>query len=89
MLDKPEAYWTSSWGICDESGKLANKTMHLTRPLQIPEAQRVPEPAVLCGQVMASVRRIAGEVGLRRADSCGILMDKNLPVRRYALRRSC
>lgn len=29
--------------------------MHLTRPLQFPEAQRVPEPAVLCGQVMASV----------------------------------
>jgi len=23
--------------ICDDSGKLANKTMHLTRPLQIPE----------------------------------------------------
>ena len=31
--------------------------MHLTRPLQLPVAQRDPEAAAFCGQVMASVRR--------------------------------
>ena len=29
--------------------------MHLTRPLLFPYAQRGPEPAIFCGQVMASV----------------------------------
>ena len=37
---------------------LANTAMHLTRPLQLPVAQRDPEPAAFCGQVMASVRRM-------------------------------
>ena len=32
--------------------------MHLTRPLQFSEAQRVPEATAISGQVMASVRRI-------------------------------
>jgi hypothetical protein len=32
-----------------------NTAMHLTRLLQLPEAQQVPESAALCGLVMASV----------------------------------
>jgi hypothetical protein len=32
--------------------------MHLTRPLQFRAAQRDPEPAAFCVQVMASVGRI-------------------------------
>jgi hypothetical protein len=51
---------------------LANTAMHLTRPLQLPVAQRDPEPAAFCGQVMASVNspyesasnRLAAEVVL-------------------------
>ncbi len=46
-------------------------------------------PVALCWQVMASVRRIAGEVDLRRAASCGMLIYKDLSVRRYALCRFC
>ena len=39
--------------------KAANTAMHLTRPLQFSEAQRVPEATAFSGQVMASVGRIA------------------------------
>ena len=49
------------FGRCSLYRGLANTAMHLTRPLQLPVAQRDPEPAVFCGQVMASVRRIGVE----------------------------
>jgi hypothetical protein len=40
---------------------LAYTALHLTGPRQIPEAQRVPQPAALCAQVMASAKRIRGK----------------------------
>jgi len=40
---------------CSLCRGLANTAMHLTRPLLFPHAQRGPEPAVFCGQMMASV----------------------------------
>jgi hypothetical protein len=34
---------------------LVNTAMHLTCPLQLPVAQRDPEPAAFCGRLMMSV----------------------------------
>ena len=45
------------FGRCSLYRGLANTAMHLTRPLQLPVAQRDPEPAAFCGQVMAGVRQ--------------------------------
>jgi len=67
---------------CSLCRGLANTAMHLTRHLQFPAAQRDPEPAAFCGQVMASVlrhsrqghRKIKGVV--HRADESGVMKDR-------------
>jgi len=54
---------------CSLCRGLANIAIHLTRPLQFPQAQRGHEPAALCGQVMASVRRKSAKaIPLKQGD---------------------
>jgi len=55
--------------------KMANKAIHLTRPLELTAAHRDASSSSLCGQVIASVRRIDGAAG---GGACP-------PLLRYAL----
>jgi hypothetical protein len=46
--------------------------MYLTRLIQFPEPQQDPEPAALCGQVMASVIRTQSSWQCLQGDLCNV-----------------